>query len=101
MVALSDLELVGEAADGHEAVELTLAVQPDVVLMDITMPRLNGIEATRAIRAKRPEVRVIGLSMHEDPRLTEMMCEAGAAAYLNKSGPSAELIQTIRNQGRR
>lgn len=96
-----DLELVGEAADGHEAVELTLAVQPDVVLMDITMPRLNGIEATRAIRAKRPEVRVIGLSMHEDPKLTQMMREAGAVAYLCKSGPSTELIQTIRNQGRR
>lgn len=94
-----DLELVGEAADGQEAVELALITQPDVVLMDITMPRVNGIEATRMITARHAEVRVIGLSMHDDPSLTERMYEAGAVAYISKSGPTTELIKVIRSLG--
>jgi CheY-like chemotaxis protein/anti-sigma regulatory factor (Ser/Thr protein kinase) len=93
-----DFELVGEACDGQQAVELALSARPDVVLMDITMPRLSGIEATRVIRASLPDVRIIGLSMHEDPALTAMMREAGADAYFPKSGPSTELIRAIRNQ---
>lgn len=91
-----DMEIVAEAADGQEAVELALAMQPDVILMDVTMPRLNGIEATERILAELPEVRIIGLSMHDDPNLVKRMFEAGVVAYVNKSGTSAELTEVIR-----
>jgi PAS domain S-box-containing protein len=91
-----DIELVGEAADGRAAVELALRVKPDVILMDVTMPRMDGIEATRRITAALPEVRVIGLSMHEQEDMAAAMYEAGASAYLSKGGPSESLLATIR-----
>jgi DNA-binding NarL/FixJ family response regulator len=94
-----DMEVVGQAADGQEAVELTAMVRPDVVLMDVTMPRLDGIEATRRIKSEMPYVRVIGLSMHEKEDLARAMQEAGAVAYLSKNGCSETLIETIRAAG--
>lgn len=90
------IELVGEAIDGQHAVELVEHLLPDVVLMDITMPRLNGIEATRQITRKFPKIRVIGLSMHDDEDMAARMYEAGAAAYLPKGDSSDALIAAIR-----
>jgi DNA-binding NarL/FixJ family response regulator len=90
-----ELEVVGAAADGLMALELARATRPDVIVMDITMPRLNGIEATRRITRELPQVRVIGLSMHEREDMATAMREAGAVAYLAKSGPTDELIAAI------
>jgi DNA-binding NarL/FixJ family response regulator len=91
-----DLEVVGEAADGEEAVDLALHCRPDVVLMDITMPRMDGLTATRRIVAELPQVRVIGLSMHEQDDLARAMHEAGAVAYLTKGGSAEALLAAIR-----
>jgi CheY-like chemotaxis protein len=90
-----ELEVVGAAADGLMALELARATRPDVIIMDITMPRLNGIEATRRITRELSQVRVIGLSMHEREDMAAAMREAGAVAYLAKSGPTDELIAVI------
>jgi CheY-like chemotaxis protein len=89
------IDVVIEARDGQEAVDLALEARPDVVVMDITMPRMDGIEATRRIKAELPQVRVIGLSMHEDVNMAKAMCEAGASDYLRKDIPSDALIAAI------
>lgn len=94
----AQIDVVAEAQDGQEAMELALQTVPDVVLMDITMPRLTGIEATRRIRAALPTVRVIGLSMHEDEDMARAMREAGAVAYLNKSEAADRLVATVLSQ---
>ena len=91
-----DLDVVGEASDGRMAVDLAMRLQPDVVVMDITMPRLNGIEATRQIAAALPDIRIIGLSAHEQEDMARSMIEAGATAYLSKGGPAEDLIAIIR-----
>jgi DNA-binding NarL/FixJ family response regulator len=91
-----DLEVVGQAVDGREAVEKALSLAPDIVLMDITMPGLNGLEATRRIRDARASVRVIGLSMHADPSYVRAMFAAGADAYLLKNSASEELLLAVR-----
>ncbi len=92
-----DLEIVGEAADGKTALDLVEQIRPDVVLMDINMPVMNGIEATRALRAAYPAVCVIGLSMYEDSEQSQAMRNAGAAAYLTKSDISDNLLKSIRD----
>ena len=89
------IDVVGEAADGCEAVELVAKLQPDAVVMDVTMPRMDGIEATRRVRDLLPGVRVIGLSMHDRDDMAEAMCEAGASAYVSKGGPPEELIRVL------
>jgi PAS domain S-box-containing protein len=91
-----DLEVVGEAADGKAAVERTKELAPDVVLMDISMPGVNGIEATRQIRAECPNIQVIGLSMFGATEQTEAMRKAGAVGYVSKSAPAEELLAAIR-----
>lgn len=93
----SDMEIVGEASDGSAAVTLTRDLRPDVVLMDITMPGMDGIEATRIIHSEMPHVHVIGLSMFEKGEQELAMRRAGAANYLTKSGPSDAVIDAIRN----
>ena len=95
-----DIDVVGQAGDGQEALELARRIAPQVVLMDITMPVLNGIDATRQIKAEMPQIRVIGLSMHEDQAMIAAMYEAGADAYLVKNGPSESLVEAIRVQQR-
>jgi CheY-like chemotaxis protein len=91
-----DLEVVGEAADGKLAVELTRQLQPDLILMDVSMPVLNGIEATRAIHLEFPAARVIGLSVLDDTEQSAAMREAGAVAYLSKSDSAEALLAAIR-----
>ncbi len=94
--AEGEIVVIGEATNGEEAIELVEQLEPDVVLMDINMPILNGIEATRAIRLAHPTVRVIGVTVHtEKPRLDAML-EAGAAAVVTKGGSAAELVAAIR-----
>lgn len=95
-----DIEVVGEAADGLMAIDVTRATHPDVVVMDISMPRLNGIEATRRILAEFPDIRVVGLSMHDEEDLSAAMRQIGAAAYVAKGGPSEDLLVAIRGCAR-
>ena len=90
-----DLEIVGEAWDGKLAVEMTRELLPDLVLMDITMPVMDGIEATRLIHAACPAVRVIGLSMFTNGEQARPMLEAGAVAYVSKTDSSDVLLATI------
>lgn len=92
----SDIELVGEAADGVEAVEQTVALQPDVVLMDVRMPRQSGIEAVRAIRAARPDTRVIMLTVSDDEQDLFAAVRAGANGYLLKEVSIEEVADAVR-----
>jgi signal transduction histidine kinase len=89
------IDVVGEASDGQAAVELCQRLNPDVIVMDVTMPGMTGIEATRIIREQMPQVQVIGLSMHEKDDMSAAMREAGAVAYLPKGGPSEDLVHAI------
>jgi len=92
----SDLEVVGEAADGEEAVRLVGNLNPDVAIMDISMPNVDGIEATRQIKAKYPKVAVLILSAYDDDQFVFSLLEAGAAGYLLKSVRGNELVNAIR-----
>jgi PAS domain S-box-containing protein len=91
-----DMEIIGTAADGKEAVALASKQLPDVILMDMNMPNLNGVEATRIVHINFPDIRIIGLSMFEEAEKAQAMRDAGAAHYLTKSGPADELIKAIR-----
>jgi len=91
----SDILVIGEAANGEEAVTLADRVQPDVILMDVTMPKMDGIEATRLLKRAHPDVVVIGLSIHTAGQVEAAMIEAGASAFINKEAAVEELYQTI------
>jgi DNA-binding NarL/FixJ family response regulator len=91
-----DLEVVGEAADGEEAVRLVGKLSPDVAIMDISMPNVDGIEATRQIKAKYPKVAILILSAYDDDQFVFSLLEAGAAGYLLKSVRGNELVNAIR-----
>ncbi len=97
----ADMEVVGEASDGESAVELALKIRPDVVIMDVALPRLSGVEATRRIVASQPGIRVIGLSMHEQADMENAMRSAGAVDYLAKDGPTDDLVAAVRSAARR
>jgi DNA-binding NarL/FixJ family response regulator len=91
----SDMEVVGEARNGREAVRLCRQLRPDIVVMDISMPDLNGIDATRQILEEDEKVKVIALSMHSDKHFVDGMLRAGVKGYLLKDCVTEELIQCI------
>jgi len=91
-----DIEVVGEAGDGEEAVNLATSLKPDVVIMDISMPKMDGIEATRLIKAACPTISVLALSAYDDDQFVFSLLEAGAAGYLLKSVRGRELLDAIR-----
>jgi signal transduction histidine kinase/CheY-like chemotaxis protein len=95
----SDIRVVAEAADGEQAVALALHFRPAVVLMDFSMPLLNGIEATRRIKNMAPEIAVIGLSMYSSPDIQKSMMDAGAQTFMTKDIQSKELVATIKQYG--
>jgi DNA-binding NarL/FixJ family response regulator len=90
-----DMEIIGEATDGREALQLLEKLMPDLILMDVTMPNLNGIEATRKIKSKKPDIEVIALSLHSDRRYVLGMIDAGASGYLLKECAFDELVRAI------
>lgn len=91
------IEVVGEAADGLEAVEAVLNTHPDVVLMDVSMPNMNGIEATKKIKIQAPKVAVLVLTSYDDDAYVFALLEAGAAGYLLKNARDDEIISAIRS----
>jgi DNA-binding NarL/FixJ family response regulator len=91
-----DIEVIAEAEDGRTTVQLAGKLWPEVVIMDIAMPGLNGIEATRQIITERPDIKVVALSMHSDRRFVSEMLKAGASAYLLKDCAFEELVTAIR-----
>ncbi len=95
LAGYDDIEVVGEAANGYEAVEMDRQLQPDIFVMDVTMPKLDGIEATRRIKQQHPATVVIGLSVHNSPQVEKEMRNAGAAAFLNKETAVDQLYKTI------
>ena len=94
--AQPDMQIVGQAGNGHEAVELAQKLKPDVVIMDVAMPGLNGIEATRRLAEALPRTRVLALSMHKDSVYVREILRAGARGYLLKDSGDADLIAAVR-----
>ncbi len=92
----SDLEVVGEAQNGREAVEMCRRLGPDVVLMDVRMPEMDGLQATRALKREFPDVSVLMVTMHEDPDYLLEAVKAGAAGYVLKDVPGDRLVGAIR-----
>jgi DNA-binding NarL/FixJ family response regulator len=99
LATATDIEVVGEASDGEQAVEQAKSLAPDVILMDLSMPILDGIEATRRILAGQPAIRVVALTSFADhPKVADML-EAGAVGYLLKDCEPADLLAAIRSAG--
>ena len=96
LLAFDDLELVGEARNGQEAVRLCGEVQPDVVLLDMLMPEMDGVDTARAIRSQYPEVQILVLSSFHDKDLVQRAMQAGAIGYLVKGVTAEELAEAIR-----
>jgi len=93
----SDIEVVAEAKDGREAIEMAQGAMPDLIVMDIGMPGVDGIEATRRILAGNPSIKVVALSTYSDKRIAQQMMEAGAKGYVVKAAGGDELLNAIRS----
>jgi len=96
LTAESDIEVVGEATDGKEGMEQTESLRPHVILMDISMPNLDGLNATRQIKRRFPEVQILALSMHRSDEYFFEMLRAGASGYILKSARTSDLLEAIR-----
>ncbi len=90
------LEVVGEATDGAAAVELAEELKPDLIIMDVVLPRLNGIEATRRIKTEHPEIEIVGLSAYSSKGYAARMMDAGADAFVVKGENGRELLHAVR-----
>lgn len=97
LASAPDIEVIGEARDGREAIDMATDQTPNIILMDVDMPRLSGLQATQAIRALDLASRIIILSMYSDEALVRQAMRNGARAYLLKSADRDELISTIRS----
>jgi DNA-binding NarL/FixJ family response regulator len=95
-----DMRVVGEAADGQEAMLKARELRPDVVVMDLSMPKVNGLQATERLREEQPAVKVVALTVHEDATYLLQLCKAGAAGYVLKRSAGDDLIQAIRDVAR-
>jgi DNA-binding NarL/FixJ family response regulator len=95
-----DLQVVGEAANGKEVLQQSRVLKPDVVVMDLSMPELNGLQATERLKAEQPELKVVALSAHEDEIYLSQLCKAGAAGYVLKRSAGDELIRAINTVAR-
>ncbi|HEV8352758.1 MAG TPA: response regulator transcription factor [bacterium] len=95
-----DFEVVGEASSGEQAVELMAALKPDVVVMDISMPGIGGIEATEKIKQRHPDVNVLALTMHEDESYVFRLLRAGASGYVLKRAAATDLVTAVRAASR-
>jgi len=95
--AHADLRVVGEAASGEVALALVNQLRPDVVLMDIRLPGMNGIEVTRQLIKNHPDLRVLMVSAYDEDEYLRGALEAGAVGYLSKTAPGKELVQTVRS----
>ena len=91
-----DIEVVGQAGNGREAIEMASRLSPHVIIMDVSMPLMNGDEATRQVKMLHPEIRVIALSMFEESDMIQKMFLAGAESYVLKTAPSEALLSAIR-----
>jgi DNA-binding NarL/FixJ family response regulator len=94
--AQSDIEVIGDADDGFKAIELARKLRPDVVLMDISMPRLNGLKATAKLKESCPEIHVLTLTRHKEDGYLQQILRAGASGYVLKQSSAAELVHAIR-----
>ncbi len=92
-----DLEVVGDAGDGEEAVRQVRSLRPDIVVMDVSMPRMDGVEATLAIKQACPDVKVLALTVHETKTHIRQILKAGASGYIVKRSAAEELIQAVRS----
>ncbi len=95
-----DIEIVGEAGNGREALDLVATSKPSVVVMDISMPEMGGIEATKRVKEAWPKVNVLALTMHEDESYVFQLLKAGASGYVLKRGAAQDLVQAIRSASR-
>ena len=102
LAAAPRIEVVGEARDGLEAIRLAARLRPDIVMMDISMPQMNGLEATQWLRQELPEARVIALTMHADDEYIRRLGRLGARGYVGKQSPPRDLVQAVEEvaQGR-
>jgi two-component system response regulator NreC len=100
LAAHADMQVLGEAANGREAVELAAKLHPDIVLMDVAMPELNGIEATRQMVAANARIRILVLSMHKESVYVREILRAGARGYILKDAIDTELLTAIRSVAR-
>jgi two-component system, NarL family, response regulator NreC len=91
-----DIEVIGEALEGNQAVELAASLKPDVVLMDIAMPGMDGLEATRQIKSRFPDIQILVLTMHRSDEYFFEILEAGASGYLLKGADTSDLVKAVR-----
>ena len=91
-----DIEVVGEASDGQQAVELAVALQPDVIVMDVAMPEVTGVEATKRIRSLAPAVRILALTAYDDEPYVFGLLDAGVTGYVLKTAESREIVRAVR-----